>query len=142
VFDIAPSEFLLVLVVALLVIGPKDLPRVMRAVGQWVGRARAMTRHFRAGIDNIMREAELEEMQRRWAEENDRIMREHPSPASIPTLLDESVEPKSEDVPAAPRPLPAARTADERVAEAEAEAVAEPARRLRRGSELDDGSHP
>ena len=61
-FDIAPTEFLLVAVVALVVIGPKDLPRVMRVVGQWVGKARGMARHFRSGIDTMMREAELEEM--------------------------------------------------------------------------------
>ena len=39
-FDVAPTELLLVAVVALLVIGPKDLPRAMRFVGQWVARAR------------------------------------------------------------------------------------------------------
>ena len=59
-------------------IGPKDLPRVMRTVGQWVGRARGMARHFRSGIDTMMREAELEEMEKKWREENERIMREHP----------------------------------------------------------------
>jgi len=58
-FDVAPTEFLLVAVVALLVIGPKDLPRVMRTVGQWVGKARGVARQFRSGFDNIVREAEL-----------------------------------------------------------------------------------
>jgi len=77
-FDIGPSELLLCAVVALVVIGPKDLPRVMRMVGQWVGRARGMARHFRSGIDTMIREAELEEMQKRWADENARIMAEHP----------------------------------------------------------------
>jgi sec-independent protein translocase protein TatB len=77
-FDIAPTELLIVAVVALVVIGPKDLPRVMRTVGQWVGRARGMARHFRSGIDTMIREAELEEMEKKWREENERIMREHP----------------------------------------------------------------
>lgn len=77
-FDIGPSELLLCAVVALVVIGPKDLPRVMRVVGQWAGRARGMARHFRSGIDTMMREAELEEMQKKWAAENARIMAEHP----------------------------------------------------------------
>lgn len=77
-FDIAPTEFLIVAIVALVVIGPKELPRVMRTVGQWVGRARGMARHFRSGIDTMMREAELEEMEKKWREENERIMREHP----------------------------------------------------------------
>jgi sec-independent protein translocase protein TatB len=83
-FDIAPTELLIVALVALVVIGPKDLPRVMRTVGQWVSKARGMARHFRSGIDTMMREAELEEMEKKWKAENDRIMREFPS-ASAPT---------------------------------------------------------
>jgi len=79
-FDIAPTELLLCAIVALLVIGPKDLPRAMRTVGQWVARARGVARHFRSGLDTMIREAELEEMQKKWAEENARIMREHPMP--------------------------------------------------------------
>ena len=73
-FDIAPTELLIVAVVALIVIGPKDLPQVMRTVGEWVGRARGMARHFRSGIDTMIREAELEEMEKKWQAENDRIM--------------------------------------------------------------------
>lgn len=78
-FDVAPTEFLLVAVVALVVIGPKDLPRLMRTVGQWVARARGVARHFRIGLDTMMREAELEEMEQKWKAENERIMREYPS---------------------------------------------------------------
>ncbi len=77
-FDIAPSEFLLVAFVALVVIGPKDLPKAMRVVGYWVGKARGVARQFRSGFDSMVREAELEEMEKRWAAENERIMREHP----------------------------------------------------------------
>lgn len=79
-FDVAPTEFLLVAVVALLVIGPKDLPRVMRVIGQWVGKARGVARQFRAGFDNIVREAELEEMEAKWQAENERIMARYPAP--------------------------------------------------------------
>jgi sec-independent protein translocase protein TatB len=81
-FDIGYSELLVVAIVALIVIGPKDLPRVMRTVGQWVGRARGMARHFRSGIDTMIREAEHEEMEQKWRAENERIMREHPTGAS------------------------------------------------------------
>jgi sec-independent protein translocase protein TatB len=69
---------LIVALVALIVIGPKDLPGVMRTVGHWVGRARGMARHFRSGIDTKIRESELEEMEKKWREENERIMRAHP----------------------------------------------------------------
>ena len=76
-FNIAPSELLLVAVIALLVIGPKDLPKAMRVVGYWVGKARAVSHQFRSGFDAMVREAELEEMEKRWAAENARIMAEH-----------------------------------------------------------------
>ncbi|WP_375391258.1 Sec-independent protein translocase protein TatB [uncultured Sphingomonas sp.] len=76
-FDIAPSELLLVAVVALVVIGPKDLPKALRVLGYWVGRARGVARQFRAGFDEMVRESELAEMEKKWASENERIMREH-----------------------------------------------------------------
>ena len=52
-FDIGSSELLLTIIVAIVVIGPKDLPRALYKVGQVVGKARAMSRHFRAGIDEM-----------------------------------------------------------------------------------------
>jgi sec-independent protein translocase protein TatB len=85
--DIAPTELLLVALVALVVIGPKDLPRVLRVVGQWVGRARGVARQFRSGFDEMVRQAEFDEMEKKWAEENVRIMREHP-PQPEPAVYD------------------------------------------------------
>lgn len=85
-FDVAPTELLLVAVVALVVIGPKDLPRVMRTVGQWVGRARGVARQFRSGFDAMIREAELEEMEKKWKAENERIMLEHAEAPPTPEL--------------------------------------------------------
>lgn len=90
-FDVGPSEFLLVAVVALLVIGPKDLPKAMRVVGYWVGRMRGVARQFRSGFDNMVREAELEEMEKRWAAENERIMREHPVTAGATSPVGDEV---------------------------------------------------
>ncbi len=77
-FDIAPTELMLVAFVALVVIGPKDLPKALRVLGYWVGKARGVARQFRSGFDSMVREAELEEMEKKWAAENERIMREHP----------------------------------------------------------------
>lgn len=78
-FDVAPTELLLVMVVALVIIGPKDLPKAMRFVGKWMGKARAMARHFRSGLDTMMREAELEELEKQWRKQNDEIMRQFPN---------------------------------------------------------------
>jgi sec-independent protein translocase protein TatB len=63
-FDFAWSELALIAVVALVVIGPKDLPRVMRTVGQWTRRARAIAREFQGSLDQMVREAELDDMKR------------------------------------------------------------------------------
>jgi sec-independent protein translocase protein TatB len=63
-FDFAWSELALIAVVALIVIGPKDLPRVMRTVGQWTRRARAIAREFQGSLDQMVREAELDEVKR------------------------------------------------------------------------------
>src|SRR3712207_661419 len=77
-FGVDSTELIIVAIAALLFIGPKELPSTMRTVGRWVGKIRGMARHFTAGIDAVIREAELEEMERKWREENERIMREHP----------------------------------------------------------------
>jgi len=90
-FDVAPTELLLVAVVALVVIGPKDLPRAMRFVGQWIGRARGVARHFRSGIDEMIRQSELEDMEKKWAAENARIMSEHPA-ESTPAIEHAAIE--------------------------------------------------
>lgn len=94
-FGIDSSELLLIAVVALVVIGPKDLPRVMRLVGGWVGRGRAMTRHLRAGFDTMMREAELEEMQKQWAQQNAEIM----ASAQVAPAAGSATEPGLTDEP-------------------------------------------
>jgi sec-independent protein translocase protein TatB len=100
-FDIASTELLLVAVVALVVIGPKDLPKAMRFVGQWVGRARGVARHFRSGFDEMVRQAELEEMEKKWAAENARIMAEHPAEHEVSEMAPLPPQPDSKP-PAAP----------------------------------------
>jgi sec-independent protein translocase protein TatB len=63
-FDIGWSEMLVILVVALIVIGPKDLPRVARSVGRWVAKGRAMAREFQDAIEDMAREAELDKVKK------------------------------------------------------------------------------
>ena len=115
-FGVDTTELLIIAVAALIFIGPKDLPRVMRTVGHWVGRVRGMARHFTAGVETMMREAELEEMEKNWREENERIMRAHPpdgdypDPPALPPHRPETPphEPEPDDDPRPPseRPLP------------------------------------
>lgn len=129
--DVAPTELLLVAVVALLVIGPKDLPRAMRFVGKWVGKARGVARQFRSGIDTMIRESELADMEKQWAAENERIMREHPvaalpTPQDTPSTASEggdpppvmveqpAIHPDTTDSDALPAPQPAAPTEENR----------------------------
>jgi sec-independent protein translocase protein TatB len=80
------------------VIGPKELPKAMRVVGKWVGKARGVARQFRAGFDEMVRESELAEMEKKWREENERIMREFP--ANEPPVADP--EPAAAPAPLTP----------------------------------------
>jgi len=61
-FDIAWSEMALIAAVALIVIGPKDLPRVLRTMGFWVRKARNLAGEFQRNIDDMVREAELDDV--------------------------------------------------------------------------------
>jgi sec-independent protein translocase protein TatB len=64
VFDIGWSEMAIIMLVALVVIGPKDLPRLARSVGQWVAKGRAMARDFQRSLEEMAREAELDDVKR------------------------------------------------------------------------------
>ena len=121
-FGFDSAEIAIIAVLALIFIGPKELPKVMRTVGYWVGRVRGMARHFTAGIEDMVRQAELEEMEKKWREENERIMQMHPpeahypdpgqpdkmppvAEAAEPTLPFDETQP-GDELPPAKRPLP------------------------------------
>jgi sec-independent protein translocase protein TatB len=106
-FGVDTSELIIIAIAALIFIGPKDLPKAMSTVGRWIGQIRGMARHFHSGIETMIRESELEEMEKTWREENDRIMREYPA------LLDgQRAEAEEPQLPLdttqrpAPEPLP------------------------------------
>jgi sec-independent protein translocase protein TatB len=121
-FGFDSAEIAIIAVLALVFIGPKELPKVMRTVGYWVGRVRGMARHFTSGIEDMVRQAELEEMEKKWREENGRIVQLHPSDAHYPepskadgmpplaqveepTLPFDEKQPE-DDLPPEERPLP------------------------------------
>jgi len=118
-FGVDTSELLVVAVVALLFIGPKELPHVMMRIGRWIGQMRGYARHFTSGIENVIREAELEEMEKKWREENQRILAQYPADGDYPEPVMTSLPPEQPglplEAPAAPdddptppeeRPLP------------------------------------
>ena len=74
-FDIGAAELLVIIIVAVVVIGPKDMPHAMRTAGRWIGKVRKVSAHFRTGIDAMVREAELEDMEKKWKAQNEEIMR-------------------------------------------------------------------
>ena len=61
-FDLSWSHILILLIVALVVVGPKDLPKMMRTMGRWLGKARAMADQFRKSFDEMARQSELDEL--------------------------------------------------------------------------------
>ena len=116
-FGIDSTEFLVIVIIAVIVIGPKDLPRALYKVGQIVGKAQGMARHFRTGIDAMVREVELEELEKKWAAQNKRIMEEHP-PSAVPApdvlpAPDSAATPAPDHPPVAEHPPYVAQSAPE-----------------------------
>ncbi|HUO90189.1 MAG TPA: Sec-independent protein translocase protein TatB [Rhizomicrobium sp.] len=62
--DLSWSHILILLIVALVVVGPKDLPRLMRILGQWMAKARQMANEFRKSFDDMARQSELDELRK------------------------------------------------------------------------------
>ena len=92
-FDIGATELLVIVIAAIIVIGPKDLPLALRTAGKWIGKMRRMSNHVRTGFDAMIREAEMQEVEREWRERNAQIMQSHPhdaDPARLGEPLDEA----------------------------------------------------
>jgi sec-independent protein translocase protein TatB len=67
-FDIGWSELVIIGVVALIVIGPRELPGVLRSVGQWVGKIKRMASDFQGQFQEAMREAEVADLKKQFDE--------------------------------------------------------------------------
>src|SRR5215469_13823958 len=105
--DLSWSHILLVVIVALVVVGPKDLPTLMRTVGQWMGKARQMADQFRKSFDDMTRQAELDELRselealrsRRPFAEVERELNQAVLPPEFASAPQASAEPKSDSSP-------------------------------------------
>jgi sec-independent protein translocase protein TatB len=120
-FDLGMSELLLIGVVALVVIGPKDLPKALRVAGFWVRKARTLSREFQSSVEQMIREAELDEMRQELKKATEIDLDKEFRQTIDPTgSLAESLKPpelpkfSDADLPAAPTP------------EAQPQAVTEP----------------
>src|SRR5437868_4794999 len=69
-FDIGWSELAVIAVVALVVIGPKDLPKVLRTAGYWMRKVRSIASEFQSSIEQMAREADLDELRKQVEEAN------------------------------------------------------------------------
>jgi sec-independent protein translocase protein TatB len=130
-FDLSWSEMLVVAVVALVVIGPKDLPRLVREIGRWAGKARAMARDFQRSFDDMVREAELDDIRKSVDQARPRNLTKTIRDAVDPEgELDEafSIEDESKGrTPPKKASKPGAAKAEGKAAEALPEPVPEPA---------------
>lgn len=108
--DIGWTELALIAVVALIVIGPKDLPYALRTVGSWIRKARLLTREFQSGIDDMIREAELEDVRKKALELKNANLARHVENTIDPTgslrnAFDPAVDTRpGAQAPAAPAP--------------------------------------
>jgi sec-independent protein translocase protein TatB len=61
-FDIGGWEFLIIIVVAIVIVGPKDLPGLVRTISEWIRRARGLARDFQGGLDDLAREVDIDNL--------------------------------------------------------------------------------
>ncbi|HLY58293.1 MAG TPA: Sec-independent protein translocase protein TatB [Stellaceae bacterium] len=107
-FDFSWSEIVVIGVVALVAIGPKDLPKALRTAGIMVRRARSLAREFHNSIDEMIREAELDEMRKR-IDETVRLQPAEPTPVAPPENTTEpKIAPPDPPVPIQPEPAESA----------------------------------
>jgi sec-independent protein translocase protein TatB len=94
------TEILIIAAIAIIVVGPKDLPILMRTIGRFMGKARALAREFQENFEEIAREAELEELRK----ENEKLR----TAAMLPLNSLDALEPGSLSPPTASGSAPAA----------------------------------
>lgn len=86
-FDIGWSEMLIIAVVLVVVVGPKDLPKVLRMAGRWAAKARQMASEFQNSLQDMAREAELDDVQREIKKITD---------TDVKTILKDTIDPSGD----------------------------------------------
>lgn len=99
-FGIDAPELLVIVIVAILVIGPKDLPLALRTAGRWIGKMRRVSAQFRTGLDAMIREAEMAELEQKWKEQNEAIMKATPAAEMTPINAETMAPPSVAGPPA------------------------------------------
>lgn len=122
-FGIGTSELLLIAIVALIVIGPKDLPKVLRTIGQFTTKMRSLAREFQRHLDEASREAGLDEVKKdvnkmtnftvtdldkTGSDIKKAIEETAPRPAAAGNGGKTEAAPAAEEAPKSPAPAPAA----------------------------------
>ncbi len=124
-FDIGWSEMVFVAIIAILVIGPKDLPKTIATVGKYIRKVRGFARDFQSGIDDLAKEAELDDIKKTVVGDDFNIKKQVEDAVDPtgefskafedikPDLLDDKPEPSKPAVTADEAPAPAAKEPSE-----------------------------
>ena len=105
-FDIGWSELLVIAVVAIIVVGPKDLPRMMRSFGSYAGKLRRMASDFQRQFEDAMRESELDEVRKAIHSVRDAPALDLSTPIDKPLMLPKQSREMAASEPAPPKPAP------------------------------------
>jgi sec-independent protein translocase protein TatB len=105
-FDLGWSEMLVVLVIAIVVVGPKDLPKAVASISRYIRKARSMARDFQSGMDQLAKDTEFDEIQKEMKKATDFDIKNQLEEAMGPIDLDAEDDIKPEILDEAPEPGP------------------------------------
>ena len=104
--DFGWSQMLLIAAVALIVLGPKELPKVIKSVTEWAGKARGLAREFRSSVDEMMRETELKSLKEEFETASRKAESDFQQTIQAETAAFDELSPKPADTGPSDRALP------------------------------------
>ena len=129
-FDVGWSELFVIAVVAIVVIGPKDLPKLMRSFGHYAGKVRRTAAEFQRQFEEAMREAELEEVKKAIESAKAESTLDLNAPPGSPVMVANKEQPPEAIEPAKPKPKAPRKRAAAKTAKGKS-----PAKRSKTGAE-------